>query len=279
MQIIDTKSLIEKQKTALKNEIGTLQDIPSLAIIQVDGISQSDLYVKNKIKLAEEIGVKCNHIKFLKNCSQLEIIQAIHSLNADEKTHGIIVQLPLPKHLNEYEIINSINPCKDVDGLTIVQKGYAEEGDSRALYPCTAMGVVEIIKSQCDIKGLDVVVVNRSSLIGKPLQKMLTNLDATVTLCHSKTKNLQEKMLNADIVITGVGVAKKFNFFWFRDLQVIVDCSMNFDDGKICGDIDVNSLECLDVHIASGKGHTGPFTVLSLMKNTVKASKMLKKSF
>ena len=141
-----------------------------------------------------------------------------------------------------------------------------------ALIPCTAFGVLEMLEELLDLEGKNVVIVNRSNLIGVPLQAILTQRNATVTLCHSKTRNLKEKMRNADIVITGIGKAKFFDASYFTDWQTIIDCSMNFKDGKICGDVDVDDLEHLDVDIASGTGQTGPFTVLSLIYNTVRSA-------
>lgn len=277
MQKIDVQAIIKNKKEAIKKEVKNLKGQPNLTIIQVEGYSESDLYVNNKIKLGNELGIQVSHIKLHKDISKDELVDLIEHLNENDSVHGIIVQLPLPRHLNEFEIVNHIDYRKDVDGLTVYQRGLAEIDGEGVLYPCTAIGVVEILKSVCKLEGKDVVVVNRSSLIGKPLQKMLTNMNATVTMCHSKTKNISEKMRNADIVITGVSIPRKFDAKHFTDWQVVIDCSMNYVDGKIVGDVNVDKLENLDIRVASGKGNTGPMTVLSLIENTIKSFKNLQK--
>ncbi|NLM62891.1 MAG: bifunctional 5,10-methylenetetrahydrofolate dehydrogenase/5,10-methenyltetrahydrofolate cyclohydrolase [Mollicutes bacterium] len=277
MQKINVKKIIENKKNEIRNEVKKLKGRPNLTIIQVEGHAESDLYVKNKIKLGKELGIHVTHIKLHKDIEKKDIIELIEVLNKADNVHGIIVQLPLPAHLNEFEIVNHIDYRKDVDGLTVYQRGLAEINGEGVLYPCTAVGVMEILKNVCKIKSMDVVIVNRSSLIGKPLQKMLTQEDATVTMCHSKTKNLDKKMRKADIIVTGVGIPKIFNELHFTDGQIIVDCSMNYVDGKIVGDVDIDKLENINVLVASGKGNTGPMTVLSLMENTIKSFKSLQK--
>lgn len=279
MRIINTQKIIDELKLNLKKEVALMNKKPTLAILQVEGAYQSDIYVRNKIKLADQLGIETKHIMFPKDVEQEEVRQVIILLNRNFDVDGIIVQLPLPDHLNEREILETIAVKKDVDGLTTGQMSLLEINDEKALVPCTASGVLKLIQSQCNIEGKDVVIVNRSHLIGKPLQKVLTNMNATVTLCHSKTKNLDKKTRDADIVITGVGIANKFNAKNFTSWQIIIDCSMNMHDGKLCGDVNVEDLKNLDVSVASGKGHTGPCTVLSLMENTIKACKNNEQTF
>ena len=275
MKIIESKRIINVIKEDLISVVDSLNKTPKLAIIQVEGDIASNSYVKNKRKLGAELGIMVQHVLLPSDTKQEDVINITNQLNNDKDTDGIIIQLPLPSHINERVVFDNIAPDKDVDGLGTTQIGYLNTQSFKTLLPCTAFGVIMMLKNLTNLEGKDVVVVNRSHLIGKPLQVILTNENATVTLCHSKTKNLREKMKNADIVITGIGKAKYFDKNYFSDGQIIIDCSMNKgDDGKLCGDVKVEDLNNLDVEIASGIGHTGLFTVLSLMINTINARKM-----
>ena len=272
MRIIDSKAVIDLQKDLLKKRIKLFSRKPTLAVIQVDGDAASDRYVRNKKKLGEELGLEVRHILLSNKINQSAIVEVIDKLNDDDNVNGIILQLPIPEHLNKRALLDRIAPEKDVDGLGAQQIGWLGTNDDRALAPCTAKGVVDLINANKDsIEGLDIVIVNCSYLIGIPLQTMLRD-KATITVCHKLTKGLKEKMRNADIVITGIGQAKYFDRSYVSNGQIIIDCSMNFDEnGKLCGDYDLESLKGMDVLIASGPGHTGPLTVLSLMYNTIQA--------
>lgn len=275
MKIIESKRIINVIKEDLIRVVDSLNKTPKLAIIQVEGDIASNSYVKNKRKLGAELGIIVQHVLLPSDTKQEDVINITNQLNNDKDTDGIIIQLPLPSHINERVVLDNIAPDKDVDGLGTTQIGYLNTQSFKTLLPCTALGVIMMLKNLTNLEGKDVVIVNRSHLIGKPLQVILTNENATVTLCHSKTKNLREKMKNADIVITGIGKAKYFDKSYFSDGQIIIDCSMNRgDDGELCGDVRVEGLNDLDVEIASGIGHTGLFTVLSLMINTINAKKM-----
>lgn len=274
MQEINSKKVREEKQKILTEEVSKLERKPRLVIVQVEGDDASTRYVNNKKKLGNEIGIIVEHVLFKSDVTEHHLKEYITFLNDDSEVDGIIVQLPLPSHINEHSVTNTIDYTKDVDGLTEKQMGMLLSNNEKALYPCTALGVVNILESLINVEGLDVVVVNRSHLIGKPLQAMLTNMNATVTVCHSKTKNLKEKMRNADVVITGIGKAEFFDSSYFTDFQIIIDCSMNFKNGKLCGDVNVEDLKCIDSYVASGKGHTGPSTVLSLIENTIKAYKL-----
>ena len=271
MKIINTKEIAQEIKDAIRVTMPK-GVVPKLVILQVEGDKASDSYVKNKVKLGKELGIEVEHTLLKSDISQKKLEMIIEHYNADRDTSGIIVQLPLPNHLDERKALDTIDVEKDVDGLGTKQIGRLTTQNGRVMHPCTALGVINMLINITELEGKDVVIVNRSNLIGKPLQIMLTNEDATVTMCHSRTKNLKEKIQNADIVITGIGKAKFFDASYFTDLQTIIDCSMNFKDGKICGDVDVDDLEHLDVDIASGTGQTGPFTVLSLIYNTVRSA-------
>lgn len=270
MKIINTKEIAQEIKDAIRTIIP--KDVETrLVIIQVEGDKASDSYVKNKVKLGEELGIKVSHVMLKNDTTQDKLERIIEFYNNEDSVNGIIVQLPLPKHLNERKALDKIDVEKDVDGLSTAQIGRLTTENGRVMFPCTALGVLIMLINITELEGKDVVIVNRSNLIGKPLQTLLTKKNATVTMCHSKTKNLKEKIQNADIVITGIGKAKYFDKSYFRDGQIIIDCSMNMYEGKLCGDVKIEDMEDLDVLIASGTGHTGVMTVLSLMYNTLMA--------
>ena len=270
MKIINTKEIAQEIKDAIR--VTMPKDVETrLVIIQVEGDKASDSYVKNKVKLGAELGINVSHVMLKNDITQDKLERIIEFYNKQDSVNGIIVQLPLPNHLDERKALDTIDVEKDVDGLSTAQIGRLTTQNGRIMHPCTALGVINMLLNITELEGKDVVIVNRSNLIGKPLQTMLTNEDATVTMCHSKTKNLKEKIQNADIVITGIGRAKHFDKSYFRDGQIIIDCSMNMYEGKLCGDVKIEDLEDLDVLIASGTGHTGVMTVLSLMYNTLMA--------
>lgn len=270
MKIINTKEIAQEIKDAIRVTMPK-GVVPKLVILQVEGDKASDSYVKNKIKLGKELGIEIEHTLLKSDIPQKKLEMIIEHYNADRDTSGIIVQLPLPDHLDERKALDTIDVEKDVDGLGTKQIGRLTTQNGRVMHPCTALGVLNMLIHITELEGKDVVIVNRSNLIGKPLQAMLTNENATVTMCHSRTKNLKEKIQNADIVITGIGKAKFFDKSYFKDGQIIIDCSMNVYEGKLCGDVKIEDLEELDVLVASGTGHTGVMTVLSLMYNTLMA--------
>lgn len=272
MKMIDSKAVIESQKQELKETIQGLPSTPVLVVIQVDGDAASDRYVRNKRKLGEELGIEVRHILLDNDVKQVEVLELIDELNADDEVNGMILQLPIPEHLDKRLLLNRIAPEKDVDGLGVQQIGMLGINDKKALVPCTAKGVYDLLIANTDtLKGKDIVIVNCSYLIGIPLQTMLRDT-ATVTVCHILTKDLKNKMRNANIVVTGIGQAKYFDRSYVSNGQLIIDCSMNFDENnKLVGDYDLESLKSMDVLIASGPGHTGPLTVLSLMSNTIEA--------
>ena len=274
MNMINSKDIIANEKARLINMVRGFNGTPKLCVIQVEGDSASDRYVNNKKKLGAEIGIDVEHILLANDVSYATLLDTITQKNNDNTVNGIIVQLPLPEHLKQYEriFLDSICPYKDVDGLGAYQTGWLGTRNKCALVPCTAKGVITLLDNVVEegLIGKDICIVNCSYLIGIPLQTILRDI-ATVTVCHKLTNDLKIKMRNADIVITGIGCAKFFDRSYVSNEQVIIDCSMNFDNGKLCGDYDLESLKSMDVLIASGAGHTGPMTVLSLMANTIQA--------
>ena len=286
MKIVDARSIKEKILAECKHESEIMKEsvskIPKLCIVQVEGDKASDLYVNNKIRTGSLIGIEIEHIKLPSNISEIDLKSEIIKLNNDNNVDGIIVQLPLPEHINEDVILEHIHYSKDVDGLGAIQQGLlsSKRNEEILFKPCTAQGVLEILKSVHDsLSGKKVTIINRSHLIGKPLIQLLLNENCTVTVCHSKTSNddLLNYIASSDIVITGIGQPHYFDYSVFKNGQTIIDCSMNMLNGKLVGDVNIESMidkeSCKDIIISSGKGQTGPLTVACLMRNTIKAAK------
>ena len=252
---------------------------PSLAIITIGDDDASKVYVRNKINTAESLGIETHHIRLASTVSQEQAEQEIKRV-CDTVVDAVMLQLPVPKHLDSHRLINIIPQHKDVDGLTDLNIGKLINNRPDAIVPATAMGVYRVIASVLgnDLSGVNVTVVNRSQLIGKPLQALLTNHNATVTLCHSKTDPLNHYTWNAHVVVTGVGKPKFFDNTDFTYYQLIVDCGINRDDdGKLCGDVDSDSLASFGL---DGIGYTpvpggvGVLTVACLMLSVVQLFKM-----
>ena len=271
MNVIKSKEMREKRIVELQQEVSKLNTKPKLAIVQIGNHPASNSYIKNKINLGKKIGIDVELFKFENIKITGNVINIIKELNADNSINGIIVQLPLPPYIDEKRVLDAILPSKDVDGLTTTQQGMLINNDKNAFCPCTAKGVVNMLENITSLEGKDVVIINRSHLIGIPLQTMLMRKNATVMVCHSKTNDLKGKTKRADIIVTGIGKAKFFDKSYFKDGQIVIDCSMNMFDDKLVGDVDIHDLNDIEVQIASGTGHTGPYTVLSLIENTIEA--------
>lgn len=274
-KILDAKELVENKIEELKNRVNKLNRKPKLAIIRVGDDYASGKYVANKIKRCNEVGIESEVIHFPKDVDQMTLEFEILRLNVED-TDGILLQLPLPKHLDEDYLTNLIDPKKDVDGFTIENMGKLmlnQEGN----VACTSKGIMTLLKeNHIDLNGKDVLIINRSNIVGKPLSMLMLQEDATVTIAHSKTKNLETKVWNADIIITAIG---KPNFFEAKDFKpgtVIIDVSINFDEnGKMCGDVkksDYNRLVEKGCKISPVPNGVGQMTVLSLIEQTVNTS-------
>jgi len=274
-KIIDGKKVSASIKEKLANEIKNLLIKPTLVVIQVGDNPASNVYVKNKEKAALNIGMNFNHIKFDENISEEEIIEEIENLNNDNNIHGIIVQLPLPKHLDSKKIINKINPTKDVDGLTELNLGKLVN-DEDCLTSCTPTGVMELLKEyNIDLKGKHAVIVGRSTLVGKPLIHMLLKEDATVTVCHSKTNDLKDFTKSADILIVAVGKKHLISADMIKKDAVIIDVGINKIENKIYGDVNFDEVINNVSHITPVPGGVGPMTVAMLLQNTLKSYNMI----
>lgn len=250
---------------------------PRLVIVQVGDNPDSNRYINNKIKSAEKIKMETKLIKLADTIKEEELIKLIHELNEDKSVNGLIVQLPLPKHINELEVNKAISPIKDVDGFTDVNVGKTLLGlDS--FVSCTPLGIMKIFNYyNIDLVGKDVVIVGRSNIVGKPMSSLLINNGATVTICNSKTKNLKDKTKSADIVILATGQTKFFNSNYFSNGQVLIDVGVNFDKyGKQCGDVDTEDVmgNLNFIKLCPSPKGCGQTTVSALLYNTLKAFKL-----
>lgn len=272
MELLDGKVVKAKLLEDLKDKINKLDTKLGLTVIQVGEDPASSVYVRQKNKMAESLGFNFNHIKLDENIKEEELLNIIEKLNNDDNVDGILVQMPIPNHLNAKKIQNAILPCKDVDGLTDINIGRLSHNID-SLVPCTPMGIIDLLKYyNIDINGKNVVIVGRSDLVGKPLALLMANNDATVTLCHSKTKNLSFYTKNADILVVAIGRA---NFIKKEDVKegsVIIDVGINrMEDGKLCGDVLFEEVKDKASYITPVPGGVGQMTVAELGYNTYKA--------
>lgn len=274
MTLLDTRQLVTKKVAELKDRVNKLIKKPSLVIIRVGEDFASGKYVSNKIKKCEEVGINSRIIHVDENISQDEVEKIIIDLNKDKDVTGILLQLPIPKHLNEHYLTNLIEDEKDVDGFTIGNMGKLSlnlDGN----VACTPRGIMTLLKEfKIDIEGKDVIIINRSNIVGKPLSQLFLQENATVTIAHSKTKNLKEKIATSDIVVTAVGRANFLSAQDFSNNTTIIDVSINFNEsGKMCGDVSkedydviVNEKQC---HLTPVPNGVGQMTVIELIEQTI----------
>ncbi len=277
-QIIDGKAISAKVKAQVRTEVEELkrQNIEvGLAVVIVGNNSASRVYVNNKKKACEEVGFASYEYALPEKTTQEELLELVNKLNNDDKVNGILVQLPLPKQIDENAIINAILPEKDVDAFHPANVGHIMIGDFSFL-PCTPAGVMELIaETGVDVCGKECVVIGRSNIVGKPMAMLLLHKHGTVTICHSRTKNLAEICSRADILVAAVGKAKFVTPDMIKEGAVVIDVGMNRDEnGKLCGDVDYNA--CFDKagYITPVPGGVGPMTIAMLMKNTLTAAKI-----
>ena len=280
-KILDGKKIAGEIKDEIKSEILRLREkgiIPGLAVILVGDDSASKIYVKNKKKACEEMGINSRVFKMSEDASEGSVLELVKKLNQDDKTHGILVQLPLPGHINEGKIIEAIDPKKDVDCFHSENVGRLSIGIGD-LFPCTPAGIVEIIKrNNIEISGKECVVVGASNIVGKPMAMMFLGKNGTVTIAHEKTKNLEEITKRADILVTAVGKAGLIRKDMLKKDVIILDVGMNRKpDGKLAGDVDFENAKEVASAITPVPGGVGPVTVAILLKNTVEAAKKLQK--
>ena len=268
--IIDGKKLAENVRQSLKKIIDEEKIVPVLAVISVGKDKASQIYVRNKEKAAAEIGVKCDVYSFSDDVSQQELENLVLKLNCDKAVNGIIIQQPLPKALDGDALLDLISPQKDVDGLTPYNLGKLFAGEEPYVYPCTPKGILLLLdKYGIELDGKHVVIVGRSNIVGKPLAVMMLNRNATVTVCHSHTKNLSEITKAADILVSAVG-EKLIEDNMVKINGVVVDVGIFKDEtGKTRGDVDFANVSKKTSFISPVPGGVGPMTIASLMLNTV----------
>lgn len=276
LKLIDGKQLAQKRRGEVKAMVEQLKAkgiVPGLAVILVGDDPASQIYVRNKEKACQEVGFYSEVHRLPEETSQEELLALIGRLNGDERIHGLLVQLPVPDHIDEHAVIRAISPQKDVDGFLPENVGALLIGEP-AFEPCTPKGCIDLIKQTgIEIAGKKAVVVGRSNIVGKPVAVMLLRENATVTICHSKTKNLRDELLTADIVVTAVGKANFITGDMIKDGAVVIDVGMNrLENGKLTGDVDRASLEGRDCWLTPVPGGVGPMTITMLMKNTLESA-------
>ena len=274
---MDGKGLAADIESRLKAQAGKLKSSgiqPSLATILVGNDPASRVYVTSKHKAAERVGIASRGYHLGDQASRAELASLIESLNADDGVNGILLQLPLPHHIDELNAIEQIDPEKDVDGLTTVNAGRLSYGQTE-LVPCTPKGVMELLHNyRIPVRSSHVVIINRSSLVGKPLHHLLLNEDATVTVCHSKSTDLRSLTSRADILVTAVGKRPHFTVTedMVREGAVVIDVATNRVEGKLVGDVDFDAVSRKASYITPVPGGVGPMTVVMLIKNTLIAT-------
>lgn len=276
--IIDGKAVAQSVRESVKVQVEELKSkgiSTTLAVIIVGDDSASRVYVNNKKKACAEVGIISEEYALPADTTQDELLCLIKMLNDRSDVNGILCQLPVPKHIDESAIINAINPAKDVDAFHRSNVGAIMLGDYNFL-PCTPAGIMELIKHyNIDVKGKNCVIIGRSNIVGKPMAMLMLHSDATVTICHSKTKNLKEVVKSADIVVAAVGRPKFVTADMVKGGAVVIDVGINRDEnGKLCGDVDYENVMPLTSYITPVPGGVGPMTIATLMQNTVTASKL-----
>ena len=272
MILLDGKSLSAKIKDELKGNINSYVQTPILAVITIGDDAASEVYVKNKRKACEYVGMSFLHLEYASCVKEEVVIKKIKQLNKDKSINGIILQLPIPDNFNVSKIINTIDPSKDVDGLTNTQAGKLIQNE-KCLMPCTPKGIMEILKEyKIELEGKHVVIVGRSILVGKPLMLECINKNATVTMCHSKTKDLKSYTKDADILIVAAGKKHLIDKTMIKKGSIIIDVGINRENGKLFGDVNPNVEEVCG-YLTPVPGGVGPMTVAMLLKNTFEAYK------
>lgn len=265
------KLLREELLTSLKEKVNGLDETLGLCVIQVGNDEASNVYVHQKEKLALEMGYKFIHKVFPSDVSQDELLEFIDLVNDDETIDGILVQMPLPSHLDETTIQNRVSVCKDVDGLSYLNAGKLNHNVD-ALVPCTPKGIIDMLDYfNIPLEGKNAVVIGRSVLVGKPIASLLTNRNATVTICHSKTVNIENYTRNADIIVVAIGKAGFLTKDMVKEGAVVVDVGINRIDGKLYGDVKYDEVKDVASYITPVPGGVGPMTVYELMANVYEA--------
>jgi methylenetetrahydrofolate dehydrogenase (NADP+)/methenyltetrahydrofolate cyclohydrolase len=271
--IISGKELATKLRTQMQEHVKDILKVfgetPCLAVILVGDDPASQSYVKGKSKACEEIGIKNITLRLHKDTSEIEMLRKIQELNLDPNVHGILVQLPLPNHIDERKVMNFIDPRKDVDGFHPFNVDALYTGKNGIL-PCTPKGIIHLlIENSIQIAGKHAVVIGRSNIVGLPIAKLLLDNNATVTVCHSQTKNLKEITRSADILVVAIGKPEFITCDMVNDGAVVIDVGVNRVDGKLVGDVHFDSIKDKASYITPVPGGVGPMTITCLMENTI----------
>ena len=280
MKILDGKAVSLKVKESVKVRADELKKFgvePTLAVVLVGEDKASQTYVRAKEKACNEYGIKSVAHRLSENTTQNELLALINVLNLDDSIHGILVQLPLPKHIDTNVVLAAIDPRKDVDGFHAVNVGKLVSGLD-GFVPCTPLGVMEILKEYgIEVAGLNAVVIGRSNIVGKPMANLLLNASATVTVTHSKTKNLKEICKNADLIVAAIGKPFFLKADMIKDGAVVIDVGINrLDDGRLVGDVDFDEVAPKCSYITPVPGGVGPMTIAMLLNNTILAAQAKK---
>ena len=280
MILIDGKKEAGSLRLKLKEEVNELKkkfnDVPGLTVILIGKLAPSQIYVKNKEKSAKEVGLNSDVIKYPEDVDEKTVLKKIKDLNENKSISGILVQLPLPKHIDKKKIIESIIPSKDVDGFHPVNVGNLSSGYESSV-PCTPLGCYLLLKKvEPNLSGKKAVIIGRSNLNGKPMAQLLLKENCTVTITHSKTKNLKSECLEADIIIAAVGIPKLVKGDWVKKDSIIIDVGINKTDKGIVGDVDFEEVSKKAKALTPVPGGVGPMTIACLIKNTIDCFKRIK---
>ena len=275
--IIDGKKEAQLLRDEIKKEILSIKSknnkVPGLTVILIGDFAPSQIYVKNKEKKAKEVGINSEVIKYSKEVSEQEVLKKIRELNDNDAVSGILVQLPLPPQINKEKIINAIDPLKDVDGFHPINVGNLSSGYN-AIVPCTPLGCLLLIKkTEPNLSGKHAVIIGRSNLNGKPMAQLLLKENCTVTIVHSKTKDLKKECLKGDIVVAAVGVANLVKSDWVKENSIVIDVGINKVGDKIVGDVEFDAVKKKAKAITPVPGGVGPMTIACLLKNTLECFK------
>ena len=279
MNLIDGKKIAAELRNELKVEVDGIKKkfnkVPGLTVILIGDLAPSQIYVKNKEKSAKEVGLNSEVIRYANDVDENTILKKINDLNEDKSVSGILVQLPLPKHINKKKVIESISPSKDVDGFHPMNVGNLSSGYESSV-PCTPLGCYLLLKKiEPNLSGKKAVIIGRSNLNGKPMAQLLLKENCTVTITHSKTKNLKSECLLADIIIAAVGIPELVKGDWVKKDSIIIDVGINKIDKGIVGDVDFDQVSKKAKALTPVPGGVGPMTIACLIKNTIDCFKRI----
>ena len=274
-QLIDGNALATNIKTDISQQVAAYQARgiqPGLAVVLVGEDPASQVYVSHKFKDCEQVGIHSVLIRLAAHTTEADLLAQVEALNSDATIHGILVQMPVPKHIDSQKVIAAISPAKDVDGFHVVNAGALAVG-LQGFWPCTPHGAMKMLESiKLDLRGKHAVVIGRSNIVGKPMAQMLLNQSATVTICHSATTNLKELCLQADVIVAAVGKVNVVTADMVKSSAVVIDVGMNRNaTGKLCGDVDFDAVREVAGYITPVPGGVGPMTRAMLLVNTLKA--------